>query len=85
MLGITSGSELLSNRRNRTIRKKEIPCELDSVQLPFNENCMKISIKKISSRFIMKLPEIIRTSTFSELENSETEVSNFLKKLRFNL
>ena len=61
MLGITSGSELLSNRRNRTIRKKEIPCELDSVQLPFNENCMKISIKKISSRFIMKLPEIIRT------------------------
>ena len=61
MLDITSGSELLSNRRNRTIRKKEIPCELDSVQLPFNENCMKISIKKISSRFIMKLPEIIRT------------------------
>ena len=33
-------------------------------QLPFNKNCMKISIKKSPLDFTLKLPEIMRTSTF---------------------
>ena len=44
MLGVTSGSELFWNRRDWTVRKGDDMWIW--IQLPFNENRMKISIKK---------------------------------------
>ena len=42
MVGVTSWSELFCNRRDRTVRNGDDMW----IQLPFNENCIKISIKK---------------------------------------
>ena len=43
MLGVTLGSELFWNRRDRTVKEKKWCVNLESI--PFNENRMKISIK----------------------------------------
>ena len=93
-MGVTSGSELLWNRRNWTVRKGDGMWIW--IQLPFNENCMEILIKKTT----FGLPGIIwnyanitfhhekiknphlNFESLSELKNLETEVSpkRFLKK-----
>ena len=44
MLGVTSGSELLWNRRNQAAKKEN--AMWIQIQLPFNKNYLKISIKK---------------------------------------
>ena len=43
MLGVTSGPELIWNRRDWTVRKGNGMWIL--IQLPFNENYMTVSIK----------------------------------------
>ena len=68
MLGVTSGSELFWNRRNRSVRNGNIMWIC--TQLPFNENRMKISIKKSALDLPCNCPKLSKYQ-FSSLKNKK--------------
>ena len=68
MLGVTSGSELFWNRMNRSGRNGNIMWIF--TQLPFNENRMKISIKKSALDLPCNYPKLSKYQ-FSSLKNKK--------------